>query len=61
MYHKDAFGRLFCKSFLQIFFANLFCNVALDKKISGGGRIKREFIKHEILKLHLKEKKYEDD
>ena len=47
MYHKDAFGRLFC-------------NVALDKKISGG-RIKREFIKHEILKLHLKEKKYEDD
>ena len=30
MYHKDAFGRLFC-------------NVALDKKISGGGKIKREF------------------
>ena len=26
------------------------------------GRVeKREFIKHEILKLHLKEKKYEDD
>ena len=46
MYHKDAFGRLFC-------------NVALEKNI--GGRIKREFIKHEILKLHLKEKKYEDD
>lgn len=43
------------------FFLNLFCNVALDKKISGGGRIKREFIKHEILKLHLKEKKYEVD
>ena len=42
--------------------AGFFCNVALDKKISGGGgRIKREFIKHEILKLHLKEKKYEDD
>lgn len=40
--------------------AGFFCNVALDKKISGG-RIKREFIKHEILKLHLKEKKYEDD
>lgn len=55
------FVNLFYKSFLQIFFANLFCNVALDKKISGGGRIKREFIKHEILKLHLKEKKYEDD
>ena len=41
--------------------AGFFCNVALDKNISGGGRIKREFIKHEILKLHLKEKKYEDD
>ena len=26
-----------------------------------GGRIKRKFIKHEILKLHLKEKKYEYD
>ena len=39
--------------------AGFFCNVALDKKISGVE--KREFIKHEILKLHLKEKKYEDD
>ena len=57
MYHKDAFGRLFCKSFLQIFFAMWH----LTKKYRGGGRIKREFIKHEILKLHLKEKKYEDD
>lgn len=57
MYHKDAFGRFFCKSFLQIFFAMWH----LTKKYRGGGRIKREFIKHEILKLHLKEKKYEDD
>jgi len=32
----------------------------LTKNI-GGGVEKREFIKHEILKLHLKEKKYEDD
>ena len=31
----------------------------LTKKYRG--RIKKEFIKHEILKLHLKEKKYEDD
>ena len=47
MYHKDAFGRLFLQ-----------CGT-WQKNI--GGRIKREFIKHEILKLHLKEKKYEDD
>lgn len=52
MYHKDAFGRLFCKSFFAMWH--------LTKKYRGG-RIKREFIKHEILKLHLKEKKYEDD
>lgn len=51
MYHKDAFGRLFCKSFFAMWH--------LTKNI--GDRIKREFIKHEILKLHLKEKKYEDD
>lgn len=53
MYHKDAFGRLFCKSFFAMWH--------LTKKYRGGGRIKREFIKHKILKLHLKEKKYEDD
>ena len=48
MYHKDAFGRLF------------FSMWHLTKKYRGGVE-KREFIKHEILKLHLKEKKYEDD
>ena len=43
------------------FFARVFAMWHLTKKYRGGGRIKREFIKHEILKLHLKEKKYEDD